>query len=233
MELTHKLLCDLAVGWLKRPSGDRRGPSCKIAFSESRGDWKSEMPDAIGFRVGVYHESSTLVEVKMSRADFLADRKKPHRIEPASGMGIYRYFMAPVGLISVDELPARWGLIEVTEKGVLKVRCGHVLVGHQDHDAWRHERSVSKEWSLLGAMLNRVGDVEKAQNYLKEANNLNSRLAKSNDALRSKNEQLSRDLYLAQRGETVGSMAGVRAKRKLAAPEHAAPAPIADDALSL
>lgn len=39
-------------------------------------------------------------------------------------------------------------------------------------------------------MLNRVGDVEKAQGYLKEANNRNAALARENDALRAENDRL-------------------------------------------
>jgi hypothetical protein len=108
MPLTHRQLCDLAVKWLQRPAS-RSGPGCQVAFSECRADWKGETPDAIGFRAAVFKEASVVVEVKVSRADFLADRKKPHRIDPSLGMGTYRYFMAPAGLISPEELPARWG----------------------------------------------------------------------------------------------------------------------------
>jgi len=39
-------------------------------------------------------------------------------------------------------------------------------------------------------MLNRVGDVEKAQGCLKEANNRNAALARENDALRAENDRL-------------------------------------------
>lgn len=156
------------------------------------------MPDAIGFRAGVHKEASVVVEVKVSRSDFLADQKKPHRVEPATGMGVYRYYMAPEGLIKVEELPMLWGLIEVTAKGVLKVRCGHVLLKYRDEDNWQHERAISREWTLLARMLNRVGDVEKAQNWLKESRNQNARLAKNNDELRARNERLSRELFLAR-----------------------------------
>lgn len=197
MDFTHKQLCELSVNWLKRPAS-RGGPGCQVAFSESRGDWNGETPDAIGFRAGVHNESSVVVEVKISRADFFADQKKPHRADPASGMGVYRYYMTPEGLIKPDELPPRWGLVEVTAKGVLKARSGHVLLKYQEEDVWQHERAISGEWTLLARMLSRVGDVEKAQNWLKESRNLNARLARSNDDLRAKNDELSRQLFLAR-----------------------------------
>lgn len=166
MPLTHRQLCDLAVKWLQRPAS-RSGPGCQVAFSECRADWKGETPDAIGFRAAVFKEASVVVEVKVSRADFLADRKKPHRTDPSLGMGTYRYFMAPAGLISPEELPARWGLIEVGDRSSLNVVCGHVLLKYREEDNWRHEPALNAEWTLLVRMLNRVGDVEKAQGCLK------------------------------------------------------------------
>lgn len=187
--LTHRQLCDLAVNWLQRPAS-RSGPGCQVAFSESRGAWSGETPDAIGFRAAVYRECSVLVEVKVSRADFLADRKKPHRIDPGLGMGVYRYFMAPAGMINVDELPSRWGLIEVSPKGAPKVVAGHVLLKYRDEDVWAHERTIEREWTLLTRMLNRVGDVEKAQNSLKESRNINARLIKETEQLRKRVQEL-------------------------------------------
>ncbi len=199
MALTHRQLCDLAVNWLKRPAS-RNGPGCQVAFSESRGDWSGEMPDAIGFRAAVYRECSVLIEVKISRADFLNDRRKPHRLEPATGMGVYRYFMAPTGLIAVDELPERWGLIEVNDKNTPKVIGGHVLLKYGQEDLWQHERAIEREWTLLTRMLNRVGDVEKAQNWLKESRNINARLVRENDRLRERTDQLTRELHAARYG---------------------------------
>ena len=36
-------------------------------------------------------------------------------------MGRYRYYMAPVGIISVEEVPANWGLVEIVETGKRQV----------------------------------------------------------------------------------------------------------------
>lgn len=58
--------------------------------------------------------SSIVVEVKTSRADFKADFKKRYRQEEWRDQvpGNYRYFLAPKGLISPDDLPEGHGLLE-------------------------------------------------------------------------------------------------------------------------
>lgn len=78
-----------------------------------------ELPDAIGFRNG----TSCLIEVKVSRSDFLADKKKPFRAEPSLGMGDWRFYLCPKGLIKPEELPEGWGLLYATTKQIKKV-CG-------------------------------------------------------------------------------------------------------------
>ncbi len=76
-----------------------------------------ELPDAIGFRNGV----SCLIEVKVSRSDFLSDKKKHFRQSPEIGMGDWRFFMCPPDLIKPHELPADWGLLYCYPKTVKKV----------------------------------------------------------------------------------------------------------------
>lgn len=51
---------------------------CRVAIAEPNCIITNEQPDAIGF--GGY--ATVLVEAKTSRADFLADLKKPFRIHP-------------------------------------------------------------------------------------------------------------------------------------------------------
>ncbi len=104
--MTHKDLVRIAYRWLTGTIG------CGFAFRELvTAGW--ETPDVIGFRSGM----SILVEVKMSRSDFFADRKKPFRINPTLGMGQFRFFCCPTGMIKVAELPDNWGLLYVSEKG--------------------------------------------------------------------------------------------------------------------
>jgi len=124
--------------------------------------------------------------VKVSRADYLADRAKAHRQDGALGMGLYRYFMAPEGIISVHDLPKYWGLVEVSPKGVLRVLAGHVTLKRAEQTVWRHERAIEREWLLLASMLSRVGNVEALHTELKKARNERAQLAKQLDALRER-----------------------------------------------
>jgi hypothetical protein len=73
------------------------------------------VPDAIGWKRACH---SVVVECKISRADFLADLEKPFRRKPEKGMGCERFYLASAGLISADELPAGWGLLELRGREV-------------------------------------------------------------------------------------------------------------------
>jgi len=101
----------MAVGWLRRYR-------CGVVLSE-QACVSGEMPDAIGWKKACH---SVLVESKVSRGDFLADRGKPFRLKPESGVGCERYYLAPRGLIRVEELPAGWGLLEVCGREVERVK---------------------------------------------------------------------------------------------------------------
>src|SRR6266481_9209834 len=100
--MTHSQLVEKAVEWL-------RGYRCGVVLSE-QACVSGEMPDAIGWKKAC---NSVLVECKVSRADFLADREKPFRQKPENGVGCERYYPAARGLIRVEELPNGWGLLEV------------------------------------------------------------------------------------------------------------------------
>lgn len=101
--MTHAELVAVAARWLKGRGGCR--VICTRALMVA-----NEQPDALGFTLAGF---SKLVECKASRADFAADAKKPWRSMPELGMGSFRYYMAPAGLLTADEIPAGWGLLEV------------------------------------------------------------------------------------------------------------------------
>jgi hypothetical protein len=215
--MTHKELCLLAVAWLQRPAS-RSGPGCTVAISETANWINGEIPDAIGWRPYRQARSgSVLVEVKVSRGDFLADAKKPHRKVGVEGMGTYRYYMAPEGVISTADLPAMWGLIEVSSRGSLKVRTGHVLLGYQEEDTWRHMCNQYAEICTLAMCLNRVGDPQKLQDRVREMSNQIARLAKRNDELTKRNADLSHHLFLSRNG---GNKDSVEAKPRRRTVEH-------------
>jgi len=78
-----------------------------------------EMPDAIGWKKACH---SVLVECKVSRADFLADREKTFRQKPETGVGCERYYLAPNGLIRIEELRPGWGLLEVCGREIERAK---------------------------------------------------------------------------------------------------------------
>lgn len=112
MTLTHKDLVESAYKWVL-------GKSCGFAFKELK-SFESECADVIGF--GAWNHS-ILIECKVSRSDFHADKKKPFRANPEKGVGIYRFYCCPKDLLKTTDMPPKWGLIYVDEKG--KARCIH------------------------------------------------------------------------------------------------------------
>ena len=112
MEFTHKDLCKIADKWLgKSKKENLRFQKFPIHVSEMVCTSVNETPDAIGWN----YCRSCLIEVKVSRSDFFADKNKPFRTN-GDGMGNYRYYLCPEELIKEDELPEGWGLIYVDEK---------------------------------------------------------------------------------------------------------------------
>lgn len=113
--LTHAKLVAKGVKWLRSQAGKQW--SAPIAFGEMVAAG-NEIPDVIGFSSG---GGSSLIECKTSKSDFKRDKKKMFRSVPQMGMGKYRFYMCPTGLIDKSELPEGWGLIYVNGKGVAKL----------------------------------------------------------------------------------------------------------------
>lgn len=101
----------------KDRTGRHRRVKCHVVLLE-HGSGCPEIPDALGWGPANF---SILVECKTSRSDFRADAKKAWRTRPERGVGYYRYFLAPQGMIGVDEVPEKWGLLEATSPKVIKV----------------------------------------------------------------------------------------------------------------
>jgi hypothetical protein len=109
--MTHVQLVEKAVAWL-------RAYRCGVVLSE-QACLSGEMPDAIGWKQACH---SVVVECKISRADFLADRDKPFRQKPELGLGCERFYLTPSGLLQPEELPTSWGLLECRKRKVEVVR---------------------------------------------------------------------------------------------------------------
>lgn len=83
--------------------------------------------DFVTAEMGPYHSSirfdvvgirrskriSRIIEIKMSRSDFLADKKWQKYLPYATHL----YFLSPKGIIKPEELDPRVGLIEITPVG--------------------------------------------------------------------------------------------------------------------
>jgi len=110
--MTHIQLVEKAVRWL-------RSYRCGVVLSE-QACVSGEMPDAIGWKQACH---SVLVECKVTRADFLADRSKPFRQEPEKGVGSERFYLTPPGLMKLEELPTGWGLLEYRRGRIEKLQA--------------------------------------------------------------------------------------------------------------
>lgn len=138
--MTHPALVELAVKWL------RTHYRCGIILSE-QACCSGEIPDVIGWKGRC---RSVVVECKVSRADFLADRNKPWRQDPATALGCERFYLAPAGLITSTELPDGWGLLEVRGRKV------EVAVACSKRRSLRSAEGLMNEMNLLLASLRRV-----------------------------------------------------------------------------
>ena len=143
LNFTHKELVEIGYKWVLN--------RCGFAFKELS-CINSEIADIIGFN----SNGTFLLEAKTSRADFIADKKKPFRCNPCVGMGDWRFFITQTGLIKVEELPDMWGLIEVNEKG--KTFIKHNPFGQGNcYGYWkRNEKSKDAEINLMYSALRRL-----------------------------------------------------------------------------
>ena len=137
--MTHQQLVRLAEQWL------RRKYRCGIVLSE-QSCASGETPDVIGWKGKC---RSVIVECKVSRADFFADREKPFRRNPELGMGCERFYLTPAGLMGKNELPPQWGLLEVKGREVQ-------LSLKPARQTQRREAGLMWEMNLLLASLRRV-----------------------------------------------------------------------------
>lgn len=147
---THAQLVEIARGWLLGAG------ACHFVLTEFTTFLTWEIPDALGYLSGGL---TVLVECKVSRADFFADAKKPFRQNPTLGLGAYRYYLVPAGLVRPEEVPPRWGLIYAYEgeraRGV--VHPLRLPDGARAAFEWgEHERNVRAERLLPLAALRRV-----------------------------------------------------------------------------
>jgi len=141
--MKHDELVELGAKYLEgyRTACGKSMPAHAVVTT---GIGSGETPDVLAF-YGSGH--TTLIEVKVSRADFLKDGKKWFRRRPERGMGNRRYYLAPAGLIKVEELPDKWGLMELRGEKIKVVKLAE------------HTTDVCKyaEISVLMSLIRRIG----------------------------------------------------------------------------
>jgi hypothetical protein len=135
--MTHAQLVEKAVHWLRRYR-------CGVVLSE-QACASGEMPDAIGWKRACH---SVLVECKVTRSDFLADRAKPFRLKPEQGVGCERFYLVPAGLVRCEEIPPGWGLLELRRARIETTRASAKNL--------RSATGFRYEMNLLLASLRRV-----------------------------------------------------------------------------
>jgi hypothetical protein len=144
--MDHNELVERAGKWLK-------SFGCSVVFCELVAATKhGEIPDAIGWKSG----GSILIECKVHRSDFLADQKKVFRQLPHLGMGVFRLYMCPEGLIQPDEVPEGWGLLWIRGKKVTRVigPRGNYFP-HDGAVAAHYKRSEASEIAMLVSAIRR------------------------------------------------------------------------------
>lgn len=149
--MTHDDLVERAAKWLRsgvkvtcrrelvEPHKFARKIRCDVVMNHKT-IVIGEEPDAFGWSAS----TSILVECKCSRSDFRADFKKLFRKNPKMGVGQYRYYLTPKGLLRIDEIPQDWGLAEV---------CGKVV--RVKKLAYQQEFNQNRERHLLLHLIRR------------------------------------------------------------------------------
>jgi hypothetical protein len=136
--VTHRELVQRAGRWLKNTK------RCGIVLCERAYMGATEIPDAIGWSPGAYHDRmrTVLVECKATRSDFLADKKKASRAEDDC-MGSERWYLMPPGIADPDEMPEGWGLLLLRKERVYRAKPAPYRK--------RSERALTKELRMLYA----------------------------------------------------------------------------------
>jgi hypothetical protein len=116
--ITHSDLVERGAKWLesqhagyygkeKTPARYWNHAACGVILKEYKCITDS-IPDVIGFTA----RRSVVIECKVSRADFLADQKKPHRaVDNLQQCGNYRYYLTLPNIVGVEDVPEGWGLL--------------------------------------------------------------------------------------------------------------------------
>jgi len=97
------------------------GDECLIAFevNEGTGSNSGRRIDALAMHLWPSKDYELIgFEIKVSRSDWLNERKQPEKSLAISQYCDKFYLVAPPGVLGIDELPKTWGYIQVNESGL-------------------------------------------------------------------------------------------------------------------
>jgi hypothetical protein len=148
---THSELVEIGYKWLLN------SVKCGFALKELV-TYADETPDVIGWK----NNDSILIECKTSRADFKADAKKYFREYDDMGAGNYRFYLVPSGLLVSDDIPDKWGWLEVDDRGKIIKRIapkGNIWGNDMRFDSYWYSESLMMKSALRRVQKN--GDLIK------------------------------------------------------------------------
>ena len=153
--ITHDDLVNIGYKWVMK--------HCGVAFKELKAA-HNEIPDVLGFN----SSGSFLLEAKTSRADYFLDKKKNFRQFSGKGVGDWRFFIIPEGLIRIEELPENWGLIEVNLQKKIANTYNPFGKGNI-YSSWKKcDKSLEAEMTFMYSALRRLQNLGKINEIYKE-----------------------------------------------------------------
>lgn len=114
MNADHRQLCELAARLVEQHFYHCQEYPWRFLIETGL---RRENPDVFAFT----RYRSILFECKVSRADFLRDKKKPFRINPSMGIGESRYYLCKKGVAKENEMPDGWYLFEALDENTVSV----------------------------------------------------------------------------------------------------------------
>ena len=122
----HDKLVSMTARWFNRQG-------FAVVATELASYGNREQPDVYACR----QSCSAMAEIKVSRADFFADAKKPERAQ--GGLGHYRFYVCPEGMIQPGELPQGWGLLYAIGRSVSPVLMPKAIM-------WPGPKNLDDNW---------------------------------------------------------------------------------------
>jgi hypothetical protein len=145
----HHLLCLLAARWLNSVESKTNylQPTCNWVCVEV-GSLSTSTPDVFGWGDGNgTGYAGVQIEVKMSHADFLRDKKKKTTLNPQLDFGMLKYYCCPKGVISVNEIPPWCGLLYEDDGRISVIRDANK----------RDDKCLSSEVLVISSAMRRLG----------------------------------------------------------------------------